>query len=85
MFMYAITVFYCTWYDVQWATGVYSWEISTCISTLVNNTCKLKSIYNDYLSPGFSDQKDSQDAGEPRELNTEEEDDEEMSAEKDKK
>lgn len=42
-------------------------------------------IYNDYLSPGFSDQKDSQDAGEPRELNTEEEDDEEMSAEKDKK
>lgn len=50
----------------------------------------LQSIYNDYLSPGFSDQKDSQNAvedtkSEPREVNTEEEEDEEMLAEKDKK
>lgn len=50
----------------------------------------LQIIYNDYLLPGFSDQKDSQDAvedtkSEPRELNTEDEEDEEMLAEKDKK
>lgn len=50
----------------------------------------LQSTYNDYLSPGFSDQKDSQDAvedtkSEPPELNKEEEEDEEMLAEKDKK
>lgn len=50
----------------------------------------LQIIYNDYLLPGFSDQKDSQDAvedtkSEPCELNTEDEEDEEMLAEKDKK
>lgn len=50
----------------------------------------LQIIYNDYLLPGFSDQKDSQDAvedtkSEPPELNKEEKEDEEMLAEKDKK